>query len=92
MESMIGHDPFTEDLNDTIKELLFTAEDLHENIGELLNLHISLASHHSNHLLYVLTIFTVLFIPITFIGCAPKDTGNASFAPRQRVPKSAREG
>ena len=43
-----GHDPFAQDLHDTVKNLLFHTEDLYECTAELLNLHISIASHRSH--------------------------------------------
>jgi len=62
-----GHDPFAEDLRDTVKSLLFSIDDLSECTTEMINLNISFMEHRSNQLLYVLTILTVVFTPITFI-------------------------
>jgi magnesium transporter len=43
------------------------ADAIHENVNNLLNLHISLASHRTNEVMGVLTIFSVFFLPLTFI-------------------------
>ncbi len=60
-------DPFTLDLVDNAQSLQFLADELHENVNNLLNLHISLASHRTNEIMGVLTIFSVFFLPPTFI-------------------------
>ena len=60
-------DPFTQDLIDTVESLHFEADELHENVQNLLNLHLSLASHRTNEVMGVLTIVSMLFLPLTFI-------------------------
>jgi len=60
-------DPFTQDLIDTVDSLFFNADELHENVSNLLNLHLSLASHRTNEVMGVLTIVSMLFLPLTFI-------------------------
>ncbi len=60
-------DPFTQDLMDSISFFSFLAEELHENVTSLLNLHLSLSSHHTNEVMRFLTIFSVFFMPLTFI-------------------------
>jgi len=60
-------DPFTQDLIDTVETLHFEADELHENVQNLLNLHLSLASHRTNEVMGVLTIVSMLFLPLTFI-------------------------
>jgi len=60
-------DPFTQDLIDTVDLLHFEADELHENVQNLLNLHLSLASHRTNEVMGVLTIVSMLFLPLTFI-------------------------
>ncbi|MBT32866.1 MAG: magnesium transporter CorA [Thalassobius sp.] len=60
-------DPFTQDLIDTVDSLHFQADELHENIQNLLNLHLALASHRTNEVMGVLTIVSMLFLPLTFI-------------------------
>jgi len=60
-------DPFTQDLIDSISFLSFSAEELHENVTTLLNLHLALSSHRTNDIMRFLTIFSVFFMPLTFI-------------------------
>lgn len=60
-------DPYTHDLVENASTLFFQADELHENVNNLLNLHISLASHRSNEIMNVLTVASVLFLPLTFI-------------------------
>lgn len=60
-------DPFSNDLLETNDFLFFIAEGLHENVNNLINLHLSLASHQTNEVMGVLTIISVFFLPLTFI-------------------------
>lgn len=60
-------DPFTQDLIESIGFLSFMAEELHENVVSLLNLHLALSSHRTNDVMRLLTIFSVFFLPLTFI-------------------------
>ncbi len=60
-------DPFTQDLIDTADSLYFNADELNENVSNLLNLHLSLASHRTNEVMGMLTIVSMLFLPLTFI-------------------------
>lgn len=63
----LRQDPFTQDLIDSIGFLSFLAEELHENVTALLNLHLSLSAHRTNDVIRLLTIFSVFFMPLTFI-------------------------
>jgi len=60
--------PYNQDLQENTDTTLFQAEELHENANNLLNLHLSLASHRTNELMKILTMFSVCFIPLTFIA------------------------
>lgn len=60
-------DPFTQDLIDSISFFSFLAEELHENVTALLNLHLALSAHRTNDIMRFLTIFSVFFMPLTFI-------------------------
>ena len=64
---LVEKSPFTSDLVDSANSLFFLADELQENTNNLLNLHISLASHKTNEVMGVLTIFSVFFLPLTFI-------------------------
>jgi magnesium transporter len=43
-------------------------DDLHENIHQLLNIYISLASQKTNEVMRILTVFSAFFLPLTFIA------------------------
>jgi magnesium transporter len=73
--SDISGTPYYQDLKDTIDGLYFYADELVENINALLNLHISIeqqktneASHRTNEVMRVLTIFSVFFMPLNFLA------------------------
>ncbi len=59
--------PAFQDLKESIDELLFLTDELMEDSNNLINIHISLASHKTNEVVKVLTLFSVFFLPITFI-------------------------
>ncbi|MBI5445628.1 MAG: magnesium transporter CorA [Deltaproteobacteria bacterium] len=61
------HAPFLQDLREAAERLSSEADQLLENATTLMNLHISLASHRTNEVMRVLTVFSVFFLPLTFI-------------------------
>jgi magnesium transporter len=70
-----GEAPFHQDLRETLDGLYFYADELLENVNSLLNLHISLssqrtneASHRTNEVVRVLTIFSIFFLPLNFLS------------------------
>lgn len=56
-----------EDFKETLKNLLFISDEMMESANSLLSLQISLASQKTNEVVRVLTIFSVFFMPLTFI-------------------------
>jgi magnesium transporter len=67
--------PFLQDLREEAESLYFYADELLESMNSLLNLHISLASqktneasHRTNEIVRVLTLFSVFFLPLNFIA------------------------
>ncbi len=69
-----GETPFHQDLRETLDGLFFYADELLENVNSLLTLHISLssqktneASHRTNEVVRVLTIFSIFFLPLNFL-------------------------
>ncbi len=46
---------------------VFYSNKLYESISQLIHLHLSLASHRTNEVMRVLTLFSVFFLPLTFI-------------------------
>lgn len=59
--------PFLQDIKDDTHRLLFISEQISENVNYLINLHLSLMSNRTNEVMRVLTVFSVFFMPITFI-------------------------
>ena len=67
--------PFFQDLRETAERMHFNADEIHDDVDRLLNLHIALASqktneasHRINEVMRVLTIFSVFFLPLSFIA------------------------
>ena len=56
-----------QDLKEELEAVIFRATSLMEESTNLLQLYISLASHRTNDIMRVLTIFSVFFMPLTFI-------------------------
>lgn len=58
---------FYQDLKEHCENVFFEAENIQENVNNLITLNLSLASHNTNEVVRVLTIFSVFFLPLTFI-------------------------
>ncbi len=56
-----------QDLKDTLGTLIFLADELLEDTTNLLSIQLSLASQKTNEVVRVLTVFSVFFMPLTFI-------------------------
>jgi magnesium transporter len=61
------HSQLFQDVADRQLELEILFDQLSENMSQLMNLYISLASQRTNEVMRVLTIFSVFFLPLTFI-------------------------
>lgn len=61
-------EPYLQDLKETSSSLYYSGEDQVESVNNLLNLHLSYESHKTNEVIRVLTIFSVFFLPLTFIA------------------------
>jgi magnesium transporter len=66
--------PFLQDLREQAEGLYFYADEMTESINSLINLHISLAtqktteaSHKTNEVMRVLTIFSVFLLPLNLV-------------------------
>lgn len=59
--------PIMQDLKDTVLEVETTTEQVIDSANNLLSVYISLASQKTNEVMRVLTIFSVFFMPLTFI-------------------------
>ncbi|MEH6307393.1 CorA family divalent cation transporter [Olivibacter sp. CPCC 100613] len=58
---------YTRDLRDQYVRMQNIYENLSENTAQLLSAYFSIASHRTNEIMRVLTIFSVFFMPLTFI-------------------------
>lgn len=56
-----------QDLKENAESYHFWADQLLEEIQNLLSMHVSLASHRTSEVMRVLTIFSAFFLPLTFI-------------------------
>jgi magnesium transporter len=61
-------DPETRDTTDLFVRLATQYVTMFENANQLLNIYFSLSSHRVNEVMRVLTIFSVFFLPLTFIA------------------------
>ncbi|WP_250630648.1 magnesium transporter CorA family protein [Rhodoflexus caldus] len=59
--------PYLQDVIDNASRLHYQASQLYEDANNLLSIHLSLASHRTNEVMRILTIFSVFFMPLTFI-------------------------
>ena len=56
-----------QDLKENAESYHFWADQLHEEVQNLLSMHVALASHRTSEVMRVLTIFSAFFLPLTFI-------------------------
>jgi len=57
-----------QDLKENTEKLLFEADDILDNVNTLLNLYISLQSHKTNEIMRVLTVMSVIILPLNLIA------------------------
>lgn len=62
------NNPNTRDTRDLFVRLQTIYDTLSDNTNQLFNIYFSLASHRTNEVIRVLTIFSVFFMPLTFIA------------------------
>jgi magnesium transporter len=60
--------PWMQEIRDTTDDLMFYCEDLIETTHQLMNIHISLQNHRTNEVMRVLTVFSVIFLPLNLIA------------------------
>lgn len=60
-------EPLVQDLRETVTSLGSYCEELLEDVNSLLTIHLGLASHRTNEVMRILTVFSVFFLPLTFI-------------------------
>ncbi|WP_104384268.1 CorA family divalent cation transporter [Sphingobacterium sp. HMA12] len=61
-------DVYTRDLKDLQIRTSTLYENLSENVAQLLNVFFNISSNHTNEIMRILTIFSVFFMPITFVA------------------------
>lgn len=59
--------PLYQDVRERLERYINLTEALRESSNDILNTHISLASHRTNEVMRLLTIISVFFLPLTFI-------------------------
>ena len=59
--------PLYQDLRENVESMHFYVEELLEDVNNLLSIQLALASHRTNEVVRVLTVFSVFFLPLTFI-------------------------
>jgi magnesium transporter len=59
--------PLYQDLRENAASMHFYADELVEDVNNLLSIQLALASHRTNEVVRVLTVFSVFFLPLTFI-------------------------
>jgi magnesium transporter len=59
--------PLLQDAREEAESLYFAADELLEDVNSLLNMQLSLSAHQTNHVIRILTLFSVFFMPLTFI-------------------------
>jgi magnesium transporter len=62
-----AYSPLFQDLRENVASLIFLTDELLEDATSLLNLQISLSAQKTNEVMRVLTVFSVFFMPLTFI-------------------------
>ncbi len=59
--------PLFQDLRESAEAWHFYADQLIEELNNLLAVHLSVASHRTNEVMRVLTVFSAFFLPLTFV-------------------------
>jgi magnesium transporter len=60
--------PLFKEVQELGESQYFSTEEILENINNLINLQLSLASHQTSEVLRVLTLFSVFFMPLSFVA------------------------
>lgn len=62
-----GPSPAYQDLRETIESMHTYADELQQNVNNLQSIQLSVASHRTNEVMRILTVFSAFFLPLTFI-------------------------
>jgi magnesium transporter len=59
--------PLFQDLRENVESMHFWADELVDDVNNLLSIQLAMASHRTGEVVRVLTVFSVFFLPLTFI-------------------------
>jgi magnesium transporter len=59
--------PLYQDLRENAESMHFYADELLDDVNNLLTIQLHLASHRTNEVVRILTVFSVFFLPLTFV-------------------------
>jgi magnesium transporter len=59
--------PLYQDVRENVESMHFFADELLEDVNNLLSIQLAMASHRTGEVVRVLTVFSVFFLPLTFI-------------------------
>lgn len=59
--------PHLQDLKENAESYHFWSDQLYEGVTNLLGMHVAMASHRTNEVMRVLTVFSAFFLPLTFV-------------------------
>jgi magnesium transporter len=62
-----GHSPMYQDLRENLESMHVWADEIQDNVNNLLTVQLNIASHRTNEVMRVLTVFSAFFLPLTFI-------------------------
>lgn len=62
-----GHAPIYQDLRENIESMYTWADEIQDNVNNLLTVQLNIASNRTNEVMRVLTVFSAFLLPLTFI-------------------------
>jgi magnesium transporter len=62
-----GHSPMYQDLRENLESMYTYADEIHDNVSNLLTIQLNVASFRTNEVMRILTLFSAFFLPLTFI-------------------------
>lgn len=68
VKTIITNEADQQDISELAAHMYYNAEELQEAIGHLLTIHLSIASHQTGEVMRLLTIFSIFFLPLTFLA------------------------
>ncbi|HET9065971.1 MAG TPA: CorA family divalent cation transporter [Gemmatimonadales bacterium] len=60
-------EPVYQDMRESAEAYLFWVEQIYDEVNQLLQLHLAMASNRTNDVMRVLTVFSAFFLPLTFV-------------------------